>query len=348
MKKILRLLKLQIIIYVCFFDQEKSIFPLEDDTTNCKRDSYLFLEQQNSGMDIPITEEYSMTSSNKIHDTSGSSDLGTFLEQESSGLEPSTDTELFLQNLVNYCNDDIFSNSAEASGDPWVHGEASCSSLPLENHDSSRGLESSFLSERETSAVAAPSINKALPEKQLSAKKKERNNTTIEEHNAKERVRRMKLYATYGSLGALLPDSESKKKRSAPAIIDRALEYIPELENEIEKLTLKKNNMLSKIENKQHDNQNLQLEHEAPSVLVHEVEKGEVIIQIICSPNDEKTLFSKLLQNLEAKEKGIISVSTLCVWEKRVCYHLHIRMKKDSLATDYVEVLRQDVISWLL
>ncbi|XP_024039229.1 transcription factor bHLH160 [Citrus clementina] len=158
----------------------------------------------------------------------------------------------------------------------------------------------------------------------------------------------MKLYATYGSLGALLPDSESKKKRSAPAIIDRALEYIPELENEIEKLTLKKNNMLSKIENKQHDNQNLQLEHEAPSVLVHEVEKGEVIIQIICSPNDEKTLFSKLLQNLEAKEKGIISVSTLCVWEKRVCYHLHIRMKKDSLATDYVEVLRQDVISWLL
>lgn len=211
MKKILRLLKLQIIIYVCFFDQEKSIFPLEDDTTNCKRDSYLFLEQQNSGMDIPITEEYSMTSSNKSHDTSGSSDLGTFLEQESSGLEPSTDTELFLQNLVNYCNDDIFSNSAEASGDPWVHGEASCSSLPLENHDSSRGLESSFLSERETSAVAAPSINKALPEKQLSAKKKERNNTTIEEHNAKERVRRMKLYATYGSLGALLPDSESKK-----------------------------------------------------------------------------------------------------------------------------------------
>lgn len=116
------------------------------------------------------------------------------------------------------------------------------------------------------------------------------------------------------------------QKRSAPAIIDRALEYIPELENEIEKLTLKKDNMLLKIENKQRHNQNLQLEHEAPSVLVHEVEKGDVIIQIICSPNDEKTVFSKLLQNLEAKEKGIISVSTLCVCEKRVCYHLHIQV----------------------
>lgn len=197
-------------------NQENSILRIEDhENTNSEWDSYMFLEQENSAIVEPVidkgslesgrNEECNMSLSNKSHETSGSSDPSTFLDQqESSALEPSIDTEL-LHNILNY--DDIFSNCGEGSSDPILLGEAAgCSGSALP-------LESSMLPEKEASAVACtPSNNKAFLEKQLSnAKKKEKSHTTIEEHNAKERVRRMKLYSTYLSLGALLPDSQSKK-----------------------------------------------------------------------------------------------------------------------------------------
>ncbi|XP_073029664.1 uncharacterized protein [Primulina eburnea] len=61
------------------------------------------------------------------------------------------------------------------------------------------------------------------------------------DHNAKERIRRMKINASFLALRALLPDSRrSKKKWSAPSIVDRALKYIPELQNQVQELKSKK------------------------------------------------------------------------------------------------------------
>ncbi|KAK8597212.1 hypothetical protein V6N13_001842 [Hibiscus sabdariffa] len=63
----------------------------------------------------------------------------------------------------------------------------------------------------------------------------------------------MKQHATYLDLGALLPidSSISKKRNSARLILNRAVEYISELEQEIEKLTLRKNDMLASVKHKQ-------------------------------------------------------------------------------------------------
>ncbi|GMI83618.1 hypothetical protein HRI_002031100 [Hibiscus trionum] len=172
-----------------------------------------------------------------------------------------------------------------------------------------------------------------------------------EEHNAKERIRRMKTHAAYLDLGALLPtdSSISKKRNSSPLILDRAVEYIPELEKEIEKLTLRKNDMLSAVKHKQSAAANhlQQLNRDPSSVSVHEIEQGEFIVQIF-SRGHENGAFSNLLQNVEDDEQGmsIMSASTLQVSDHGNCYHLHIKMKKLLDGKNNAASLREKVISW--
>ncbi|XP_034701477.1 transcription factor bHLH160 isoform X1 [Vitis riparia] len=167
-----------------------------------------------------------------------------------------------------------------------------------------------------------------------------------ENHNAKERVRRMQLNASYLALRSLLPDARRSKKRwSSPRIIDRVLEYIPELENEIENLTLKKDNMLSSLANEQtHQNQPSDLQ--VPTVSVTEVRKDEVIVQI-CMQREPGNVLSNLMQNVEGEGMGIMSASSLYVCDERICYHLHIQMNGSSDGDDYKAHLKHKVISWL-
>lgn len=115
-----------------------------------------------------------------------------------------------------------------------------------------------------------------------------------------------------------------QKRWSSPRIIDRVLEYIPELENEIENLTLKKDNMLSSLENEQtHQNQPSDLQ--VPTVSVTEVRKDEVIVQI-CMQREPGNVLSNLMQNVEGEGMGIMSASSLYVCDERICYHLHIQV----------------------
>ncbi|KAK8624999.1 hypothetical protein V6N13_089882 [Hibiscus sabdariffa] len=172
-----------------------------------------------------------------------------------------------------------------------------------------------------------------------------------EEHNAKERIRRMKQHAAYLDLGALLPadSSISKKRTSAPLILDRAVEYIPELEQEIERLTLRKNDILSSVKHKQSAATNhLQLHRHPSSVSVHEIEQGEFIVQIF-SQGHENGAFSNLLQNVEDEEQGmsiIMSASVLQVSDHGHCYNLHIKMKRMLDGENNTASLRDKVISW--
>ncbi|PSS29157.1 Transcription factor bHLH100 like [Actinidia chinensis var. chinensis] len=168
------------------------------------------------------------------------------------------------------------------------------------------------------------------------------------DHNAKERVRRMKLNASYLALRSLLPNARrSKKKWSAPVIIDRVLEYIPELEDEVEKLTAKKQTIQSITKGKRTLNQNPCSELEGPTVSVNEVREGEVIIQI-CMARDKGEVFSNLVENVEGEGMSIASASTLSVCEERECHHLHIQMNgRFSLEADYIGVIKDKVVSWL-
>ncbi|KAL5563536.1 hypothetical protein UlMin_033283 [Ulmus minor] len=158
-----------------------------------------------------------------------------------------------------------------------------------------------------------------------------------EEHNAKERIRRMKLNASYLSLGSVLPNSRAKKRWTAPVIIDRALQYIPQLEKEIDELRLKKNHMQSAVETRQLLNQEQNSQVEALTISVSQVKKCEAIIQI-CRKRGRENVLSDLFGNIEDEGICIASASTILVCDERVCYHIHVQ--KYVRITNYVTIFK--------
>ncbi|XVE49086.1 hypothetical protein DITRI_Ditri01bG0053800 [Diplodiscus trichospermus] len=258
-----------------------------------------------------------------------------------------------LDSELHYPIDDSLSAPPEGSDEiDLLLQESSSLQLPGKDEktrDINDQTDCSLVPEQESSAAAEPSCGKGLniakrvstktrgrnyrlkhvlqtENKEVQADKGEGSTVKKQEHNAKERMRRMKLHASYLSLEALLPDSgRSKKRKSAPLIIDRAVEYIPEMEEEIEKLTLRKNDMLSTIKSKQPVNQNPHLQLQDPSVSVHEIRQGEVIVQIYTQEHPDAA-FSNLLQKIEEEGMCIVSASTLQVSDDGVCYHLHIQV----------------------
>lgn len=175
-----------------------------------------------------------------------------------------------------------------------------------------------------------------------------------EDHNARERVRRMNLNACYMTLANMLPPSSSKKRRGAPAIIDEVLEYIPEIKKEIEELTLQKESMLSAIDrNKQSvlnnsSHTSLESNEGRPTLSVHEIAKGELILQI-CTKRDQRNHeLSNLLWNLEAEGISILNASTVEVPHDRVCFHIHVQMNASSYGSDYIPVFKDKITFWLL
>lgn len=107
--------------------------------------------------------------------------------------------------------------------------------------------------------------------------------------------------------------------------MDRILGYVPELENEIKKLTLRKKDMLSALENQQNLDQTLHIKVQTPTVSVHEVKEGQVIIQI-CLQKDKEDVLSNLIRNLEAEDMCIKSASTFHISDDSSSYHLHVEV----------------------
>ncbi|KAL5545008.1 hypothetical protein UlMin_008792 [Ulmus minor] len=128
--------------------------------------------------------------------------------------------------------DNSFSLALEAFNDLWLLQDSSSSVQPAVEEYSNifgNGLQehTTSIDYQEGNRFSTPfeSSNNALTifEEEGSVDKKE-------EHNTKERIRRMKLNASYLLLGSLIPNSRAKRW-TAPVIIDRALQYIPQLEN---------------------------------------------------------------------------------------------------------------------
>ncbi|KAK1568363.1 hypothetical protein Q3G72_023598 [Acer saccharum] len=307
------------------------LLPIEedDDKTYCELNSCVFLGQrENSALAVPITDKGLLE--NNIND-----------HEDHHNMLPTT-LKAF-ENLCQILEENHDASDKELQGNSANHHNhdnslSNCtlegtSSLNIGNHENSGGLDWSMFTDQQAKTKER---NHKLQRLQSAKRAVQPNGEELgqiskkQEHNAKEKNRRMKLNATYLALGALLPDHRrTKKRRSTPGMIDRALEYIPGLEKEIEDLTLRKNHLLSTIENqKLRETQQLSDKLQAPpTVSLHEIAKGEVIIQIICIHKDEDTtLFSKLLQNVEAQGMSILGASTLQVCRERVCYHLHIQL----------------------
>ncbi|XP_057809252.1 transcription factor bHLH160 isoform X2 [Salvia miltiorrhiza] len=199
------------------------------------------------------------------------------------------------------------------------------------------------ISSRSGSGSAATQEKKNLKKAKSNSKCRKRFSSGIDEsaeegvkkldHNAKERIRRMKLNASYLALRALLPDStRSKKKWSAPAIVDRVVKYIPELEKEIEIL---RSNVNAKEMN--------------ASVCMSQVNQQEAIFQVcVARQHQQHSQLTHLLQRLEDEGICINSASALDISHTRICHHLHIQTNDTaSEAGNRFEELRDKVISWL-
>ncbi|CAN7040593.1 hypothetical protein IGI04_006231 [Brassica rapa subsp. trilocularis] len=173
-----------------------------------------------------------------------------------------------------------------------------------------------------------------------------------QERSANERLRRLRLHASYLTLGTLLPDhsSSSKKKWCAPSIMDRVVTYIPKLHNEVEELTLRKQKLVEAIESRRSRVLVPQDPHNRTiSVLELEGSGGEVIVQISMKRVKEDE-FSNLLHVMEMQRFSILSASTslVCRDQRVVCYNFHVKIdEKPSEGEDYITVLKNNIISTL-
>ncbi|KAF3442136.1 hypothetical protein FNV43_RR16052 [Rhamnella rubrinervis] len=66
-------------------------------------------------------------------------------------------------------------------------------------------------------------------------------------HNASERDRRRKINTLYFSLRSLLPKVDQMKRLSNPATVSRVLKYIPELQQQVQGLIQKKEELIASI-----------------------------------------------------------------------------------------------------
>ncbi|TXG54039.1 hypothetical protein EZV62_019295 [Acer yangbiense] len=292
----------------------------------------------------PLIQEKNIGSIDQYNDDTSSCDQFCVLvdhHQQESSSTATIPNSITKQGIIQENNTKHHDNSLSTTTTFMKSFENLCQILEQEcDHD--RRLEPSIFLEQENSALIEANTNKELQEHDLedrintyvveaNAEEGLSNNSKKQEHNAKEKVRRKKLNATYLALGALLPNYSPTKKRrvNAPVLIDRAVEYIPELEKEIEKLSLRKNNLVSATEKQKYlisQTSSSSNDHQVPSVSIHEVVKGEqVIIQILCIQKDHDQV-SNLLQNVQAQGMCILSASTLQVCEERVSYHLHLQV----------------------
>ncbi|KAL7119554.1 hypothetical protein ACP275_02G070100 [Erythranthe tilingii] len=174
-------------------------------------------------------------------------------------------------------------------------------------------------------------------------------------HNAKERIRRMKVNASYLALRSLMPDSRRSKKRwSAPSIIDRVLNYIPELQSEVKALKSKKETAKLAAKAKKiiiANNIPTNSQYESPAVFLKKINREEAIIQICIARSEENrdrgSSFTNLLQSLEDEGICIKNSSVLVVCERRICCNLHVQINNTTSGGDYIEELSDKVICWL-
>ncbi|XP_021744648.1 transcription factor ORG2-like [Chenopodium quinoa] len=154
-------------------------------------------------------------------------------------------------------------------------------------------------------------------------------------HNASERVRRKKISNLYSSLRALLPSSDHKKKLSIPGTVVRVVEYIPELQKEVEKLICKKEELLSKISAIQGNALENNVQEEKPmkncmikdtiscSISSNKLGDKEMVIQISAF---ERISLYEVLDLLEKKGYLVIDISSFHSFGGRTFYNIHLWM----------------------
>ncbi|KAK4837361.1 hypothetical protein QYF36_004862 [Acer negundo] len=170
-------------------------------------------------------------------------------------------------------------------------------------------------------------------------------------HNASERDRRKKINTLYSSLRSLLPANDQTKKLSIPGTISHVLKYIPELQQQVESLIQKKEEVLSRISSSRQEgdaiiHQEKQrkslVESSLCSISARRLSDSEVVIQISAYKLHQNPL-SEILFNLEEDGLLLINASSFESSAGRVFYNLHLQVERTYLL-EY-EVLSEKLLS---
>ncbi|XP_024922954.3 transcription factor ORG2 isoform X1 [Ziziphus jujuba] len=160
-------------------------------------------------------------------------------------------------------------------------------------------------------------------------------------HNASERDRRKKINHLYSSLRALLPATDHTKKLSIPATVSRVLKYIPDLQQQVEGLVRKKEELLSKMSKQKgnlvhhDDDQENQVKTAAArsslsSVSATQLNDREVAIQISTYKVNNNPI-SEILNTLEEDGFSMLNASSFESFEGRVFHSLHLQVERYSM-----------------
>ncbi|KAK1574792.1 hypothetical protein Q3G72_000017 [Acer saccharum] len=178
--------------------------------------------------------------------------------------------------------------------------------------------------------------------------------TTVKKfyHNASERDRRKKINTLYSSLRSLLPANDQTKKLSIPGTISHVLKYIPELQQQVESLIQKKEEVLSRISSSRQEGEDVIIHQEKQrkslvgsslfSISARRLSDSEVVIQISAYKLRQNPL-SEILFNLEEDGLLLINASSFETSAGRVFYNLHLQVERTYLLE--CEVLSEKLLS---
>nr|QDF82465.1 transcription factor bHLH100-like isoform X1 [Cymbidium goeringii] len=152
-------------------------------------------------------------------------------------------------------------------------------------------------------------------------------------HNAYERDRRKKLNSLYSSLRTLLPETDQSKKLSIPSTVARILKYIPELQRQVEQLKVKKEELLSKVSNRNKltsqftDNSKGSA---SPAISAFWLSKKEIMVQICLMRRRSTTGISRVLRALEEEGFQLLNASSFATHDGRIFHSLHLQARKTT------------------
>ncbi|XP_061367853.1 transcription factor ORG2-like [Gastrolobium bilobum] len=168
------------------------------------------------------------------------------------------------------------------------------------------------------------------------------------DHNASERDRRKKINALYSSLRSLIPVADQMRKLSIPATISRVLNYIPDLQQQVEGLARKKEEISLKISQQG----NAVISEESKRKIAHynsdfvvsvsRLNDSEASIEI-SSYKVHKIPLSEMLLCLENDGLVMLNASSSETFGGRIFYNLHFQV--DNTHGLESEILSEKLLS---
>ncbi|CAF2158968.1 unnamed protein product [Brassica napus] len=163
-------------------------------------------------------------------------------------------------------------------------------------------------------------------------------------HNANERNRRKKTNSLFSALRSCLPGSD--ERLSNPQTISRSMQYIPELKEQVKKLTQKKENLLLLISRQRERYAMPQPKvvcSYVSTVFATELRDNEVMVQISSSKNHNFSIYN-VLSGLEEDGFVLVDVSSSNPRGERLFYTLHLQVDKIDNYKPICEELSQRVL----